>query len=343
MIWLLACAPRPPDIVLVVVDTLRADHLSLYGHGNPTSPKIDALAKSGGHFTRAYSHSGWTLPSFASLFTGLYPHEHGVVRDAAANARFGRLDDAVETLAEKLQARGYRTGAFVNNTFLAPEFNLQQGFDRWDWVAASHDRHRSAHDTVTAALAWKAEQSGPSFTLVHFMEPHLGYRPTAPARGRFAKIGGEPFELPFDPPTATRRAWANGDAPMPDGRDRRYIRDLYDEEILLVDYAVGELVAGLDLEKTAVLLTADHGEELWDRGGYEHGHSLHDELTRVPLVVAGRVPVKGEQEGVVDHRMLFGGILALAGAPGPSLWDTPGPGWTVAENCLYGEDRKSVV
>ena len=121
-------AGAQPDIVLVVIDPLRADHLSCYGHDRPTSPNIDAIASSGLLFERAYAHSGWTLASFTSLFTGLLPHQHRVGRAPGDASQFGRLAPEVVTLAEAVGAAGYATAAVMNNTFLAPEFGLNQGF-----------------------------------------------------------------------------------------------------------------------------------------------------------------------------------------------------------------------
>ena len=144
-----AAPPDPPDIVLVIVDTLRADHLGFAGHSRATSPNMDALAASGATFTRAYSQSGWTLASVSSLLTGLLPHEHLAVRDSVERDRYGVLSPDTVTLAEALRTAGYATGAVVNNAFLAPVFQLNQGFDTYDWQGAWPDHHRSAADTVT--------------------------------------------------------------------------------------------------------------------------------------------------------------------------------------------------
>ena len=188
----------PPDVVLVVIDTLRADHLSLYGHGRATSPNIDALAQGGTWWHRAYAGSGWTLASFATLLTGQHPFQHRVGRDPANPAKFGRLGEDVTTLPEILGAHGYTSAAFMNNAFLAGEFGLQQGFDRYDWRPSTNQLHRSADEAVADALAWKAEQVGPSFTMIHFMEPHMDYRAPDDVRGTFASME-EPRELVAQP------------------------------------------------------------------------------------------------------------------------------------------------
>ena len=189
------------NLVWVVIDTLRADHVSLSGHrcgaSNPaekerkTTPNLDRLASQGAYALRAYSQSGWTLTSMASLLTGLYPHQHRVGRDPSDAAKFGRLQDDVTTFAEMLQGAGYATGAVVNNTFMAPEFRMNQGFDFYDYQGATNDKHRSAQDTVVAGLSWMNKQKDPAFLVVHFMEPHLEYRPPADILGTFS-----PTEIP---------------------------------------------------------------------------------------------------------------------------------------------------
>ena len=349
-------AARPPDIVLVVVDTLRADHLGVYGHSRPTSPHIDALAREGAWYSRAYSSSSWTLPSFASLLTGLFPHQHLVVRDDTDPARFGVLQPEVLTLAEALKAQGYSTAAVMNNAFLAPQFHLDQGFDLYDWQGAWPTRHRSADDTVSAGLTWLNAQKGPSFLLLHFMEPHMAYAPPEDLRGTFAPKDSPPLPYPFVPTPQQSSDWMSGRF-QPTDEVKDYMGRLYDEEILAVDRAVGTLSEGLHArgwEHTALVITADHGEEHWDHGGFEHGTTLYGELSRVPIIAAGAVPARGEVHTVVQHVDLVAGLLSLAGAPplagsrGVNLWslsDKPGKPNRVAlsEGVLYGEDAVSLV
>ena len=172
---------------MVVIDTLRADHLSLHGYERPTSPRLDALAKDGLWFNRAYAQSGWTLASFASLLTGLYPHQHNVSRDGCLPDQFGRMAPATVTLAEALKASGYATAAWMNNTFLAPDFGLNDGFDVYDYQGATNTTHRSGPETVAAGLAWlDTLEKANSFLMLHFMEPHLDMR-HPDIHGTFAK------------------------------------------------------------------------------------------------------------------------------------------------------------
>lgn len=369
-LWLAACSADPdpsvprsfglrPDIVLVVVDSLRADHLGVYGNARPTSPNLDALAEAGGWFRRAYAHSGWTLPSLASLLTGQLPHQHRVGRDPFRSDRFGRLPADAETLAELLRLAGYRCGAVVNNTFLAPAFGLQQGFEgHYDYRGASRWEARSAETSVDAALEWFREQAPPRFLLLHLMEPHLSYDPPESVRHRFTGRGAPPLELPFVPDELFDQLRSGAAALGDDELD--YVRKLYDEEILATDRALGrffESLAGPTHEEGDLLLvvTSDHGEEFFDHGGFGHGHTLYSELTRVPLIARGPGVPRGAIDTIVQHVDLFLGILAVAGvAPPPGARGVDlfalargeveaGPRSALSENVLVGEPLVSLV
>ncbi|MBN1334974.1 MAG: sulfatase [Deltaproteobacteria bacterium] len=357
-VGLAACTPPPPprpDIVLFVVDALRADALPAWGYDRPSAPHLDDLAARGVVFERAFSHSSWTLPAFASLLTGRLPSEHGAVRDPADRLRFGRLDPDLPTLATLLYDAGWRTAAWVNNVFLAPEFALGRGFDTWDYEGAVGFQERSGTATVDAALAWLDAGSGPAFLLVHVMEPHLPYL-ASPVRGRFAGPPPAPFSLPFG--DAEILDAIQGRTRVPDDAGRAWIRATYDEEVLDADRALGRLLDGLAargrLEGTVVAFTADHGEEFWDHGGFEHGHTLYGELLHVPLVLAGPGLGAGRVAVPVQHADLFRTLLALAGvspppdvagadlgasAIGPALASRP----ILSEDCLYGPARLAVT
>ena len=346
---------RPPDVVLVVIDTLRADHLPAYGYGRDTAPALSAIAREGLRFTRAYAQSGWTLASMATLFTGLYPHQHRVARDGCQPEAFGYLDPARVTLAEALRARGYRAGAWVNNTFMAPTFGLNQGFEPYDYVGATNDTHRTAAETVDRGLAWLDRPEGagqPAFLVLHFMEPHLDYAPPADLRGTFTQgpPAGRLGSIPLGA-FQTRQA-------TPTEAEKAYMVDLYDEEIRAADRGLAALVAGLEargrLDNTLLIVTADHGEEFWDHGGFEHGHALWSELTRVPLVLRGPgVPKNARNDTVVEHVDLVRGIAAATGAQldpavgGVSIFDVasgpPLPRTALSENCLYGPSCVSIT
>ena len=346
--------PVPPDVVLVVIDTLRADRLGAYGGGATTSPSIDQMAAEGLRFDRAYAQSGWTLASFTSLFTGLLPHQHRVGRSPTDPDRFGRLPPARTTLAEVFQAQGYATAAVANNTFLAPEFGLHQGFDSYDWQGARNDAHRSADETVAAALAWLNAQPGPAFVVVHMMEPHLDYLPPDWA---VAAVGApEAPQVPTPLTHGALKAAVDSGTLRTDGVDREGILARYDAEIRVADRAVGTLRAGIAARgrPTLTVLTSDHGEEFWEHGAFEHGHSLHGELVRVPLIATGPGLAVGTVSTVVQHLDVFQGLVATAGAARPpetqgasvfavaAATDVPDR-VAIAENTLYGDPLVSIV
>ncbi len=355
---LLACsattpAPPPqPDVVLVVVDTLRADHLSLYGHSRATSPTLDALSNEAQVFERALAHAGWTLPAMASILTGRLPSEHQATRDPKDVLRFNRMDEQLPTLASLLAQQGYRTGAWVNNTYMAPEFALDKGFEVYDYHGSGAWEGRNAADTVRAALAWLEASEQPAFAFVHIMEPHYPYLPPPHLQRRFTGPEEPPVDLLFFSATelATNARWVKSFEP----EQQAWIRRLYDEEVLAADEAIGELVAGLRAQgrwdRTVLAVTADHGEELWDHGAFEHGHALYGELIRVPLLL--RVPglAPGRDDRLVQHADLFQTLLATAGATAPpqARGDDlralpPGERAVLSEDCLYGPPRLALT
>lgn len=345
-----------PDVILVVIDTLRADHLGLYGHDRPTSPNLDAFAKDALVFDRGYAQAGWTLASFASLLTGQYPHQHRVARDSKDPARFGCLTPDQVTVPEMMAAAGYQTAAFVNNTFVAPEFGLKQGFSVYDYNGATNDKIRPATETVDRMLGWldgtAADQ--PVFTLVHMMEPHLDYAPSEGFAGTFTAGLARPAALgPAQGSFFALRETKQ--VPAPEVVD--YMERLYDEEILAADAALGALFDGLKsrgrYQDAVVVVTADHGEEFWDHGKFEHGHALWSELTRVPFVVKAPGVAPGRVPTVVEHVDLARGLLMRAGAPiaasvqGEDLFAVaaapPRSRLSLQENCMYGFPCISVI
>jgi peptidyl-prolyl cis-trans isomerase A (cyclophilin A) len=340
----------PPDVILVVIDTLRADRLGTYGYTRPTSPRIDALAKESLVFDRAYANAPWTLPSFASILTGLLPHDHKVGRDPVRVSTYGRVENDLETLAELAKTKGYRTAAYVNNSYLAREFGFQQGFDVYDWVGASDEVYRSDRDTVDKALAWlttgdATTPRAPAFVLIHFMEPHMDYGVNEKLRGTFAPTTNPPVPVPFGPQDVWG-PWMTG-AVTPPPEVQTYVKALYDEDVLDADQGVGALLDRIgNRPNTIIAVTADHGEEQWDHGGFEHGHSLHSELLHVPLIVHGPGIEPKRVATPVSHVDLFQGLvhrIGITSVPGTSGDDlfavadaAPPDRPIVSENIAYG-------
>ena len=257
---------RPtPNVVFIMVDTLRPDRLGIYGHEKETSPNLDAYAAKGMVFERAYAHSGWTLPSTVSMMTGLYPHEHRVGRAPDSPSEFGSLPKERMTMAEVFTTAGYGTMAVVNNTFLAPDFGLAQGFETFDYRGADNQDIRSAKESTDVALDWWGSTEGPKFLFWHVMEPHMDLLPPKETRGTF--VSNPSVKVPFGFNQAAKITEAGAD------RDTNQVADvfsLYDEEVLAVDQQLKRLVEGIVLKDTIFVFTSDHGEEFWEHNDFEH-------------------------------------------------------------------------
>jgi arylsulfatase A-like enzyme len=352
-------APGSP-VVLVMVDTLRADHLGSYGYARPTSPEIDRWAERGVLFERAFATAPWTLPSAASLMTGREPLHHGAGRFAQGRGQRRRrvnlaLDESVPTLAALLHEHGYASAGFVTNTFLRPNFGLGRGFDTYDSTGHKGSSLRPAGPMVDAALAWiDAQDDAPFLLFLHLMDPHLPYDPPAPARGRFAAQPAGRLSGPIRGLDAVKRAW-----PPLDTAERAYVAARYDEEIAYVDMQVGRFLDALEqrgvMQRALVVFVADHGEEFWEHGGFEHGHAFHQELLHVPLVFwaprlrPGRIAAPVSLVDVLPTLLDALGLPAPAGLDGVSLWPAlcggraPEGREILAQNSLRGPDRRVLV
>lgn len=278
-------APRPqrtPNLVLITVDTLRADHLEAYGYRRPTAPQTARLAASGVRFAAAVSQAPWTLPSMASLHSGLYPLQHGAFEAETA------LPEAAETLAERLQAVGYGTVAVVSHEFVAAKHGFGQGFDVFDESnVLGHDAVTSRDLTLTA-LSRLGEVQEPFFLWVHYFDPHFTYV-------RHPDVGfadGYTGALPEQITSGRLIGEERRDTRMAD-YDLAYVEAVYDEEIAHTDTWIGRLWEGIDdrygVDDTIAIITADHGEYFLERGRFFHGKDVYRELVNVPLVIAGAV------------------------------------------------------
>lgn len=360
LIGLTACrAPIPQrvsDVVVVVVDTLRADHLGLHGYARPTSPEIDGWARRGVVFEHAWSSAPWTLPAMASLLTGRWPSVHGAGSRAAQSdwAQARRLGPDLPTLAGELGRSGWRTAAVVNNVFMAPGLGLARGFATYDYRPAGIGRGRRAGEAVDASLGWlDAQPPGtPVFLLVHLFDPHLPYDAPPPHAGRFSSAFAATPLRPAQPQDVRRRRAALS------AGERSFVTAAYDEEVAATDAQVGRLLAGLEtrgrLKRALVILTADHGEELFDHGGFEHGHSTYQEVLRVPFV-AWAPGLRPRRESVpvslvdVLPTALEATGIARPETDGRSLWPLltrgaqPGPRLLAAEGTLRRPERRALL
>ncbi len=321
-----ACGPAQPErpnVLLVIVDTLRADKLGCYGNERGLTPNIDRLAAEGAVFESASSHAPWTLPATASLLTSLYPRQHGA---GGSLPRFTRLGRGIDTLPAVFRRAGYATASIVNVAFLGPDFGLTRGFEHVDVKSfESNRRVRRAERTTDAALGWldQRDAARPFFLLVHYFDPHAVYDPPQPFRRRFAAAADrEREDFVFGTREHMIALRAGRLALRADVIARA--EALYDAEIAYTDSHVGRLLEGLDARdlgsSTAVVFTSDHGEEFLEHDGFEHGHTLYSELCHVPLIVRARgAPAARVPQGV-GHVDVAPTLTELSGLPTPDTW-----------------------
>lgn len=286
-----AATNQPPEaprsILLVTVDTLRADHLSSYGYARNTSPEIDALGKKGVRFERVYSPAAFTPQAIPAMLAGRYPSEL-----KRTYSHFSRYPKGNRFIAERLQEKGYRTAGVVSHFYFRKTYGLGQGFDEWD-VSPIPANDSSIDDKVTgeavtrAAVRWlekNRERKEPFFLWVHYLDPHKNYL----KHPKYSTFGNAP-------------------------------QDLYDGEIAYTDAQIGTLLRAFEkhpaAQRAAILFSADHGEGFGDHGYRFHGRGLYDDQTRVPLVVywPGIVPgVRKHPVSLIDVGPTIGALAGLA-------------------------------
>ena len=308
--------PNAELVCVVVVDTLRRDALGCYGREDARTPRIDALAAEGVRFDQAITTSGWTLPSVASLLTGTWPSLHKALGKVS---RLTPITTDLPVAAEVYGAAGYTTIGLANAAFLSPLLGLDRGFDSFDHKHAYNWDIRRADATVDAALARVSEHEGEKiFLLVHIFDAHLDYDPPDGYLSPFVGERRHP-EPPLSMKECNGLRRQDGESP-PTEEDLAYIRGLYQGEISFVDLCIGRLVDGLEelgrWENTTFVLTSDHGEEFWEHGGFEHGHTLYDELVRVPLVLRSAKTAASDLR-VVDRQVRIIDIM-------PTLFELSG-------------------
>jgi arylsulfatase A-like enzyme len=312
--------------VLLTVDALRADELRAFNPNALSHPHLDAFLDESVVFTQARSAGPWTKPSFASMLTGLSPLVHGATQTESL------LPPAVRTLAERLHQARFLTFGVGNNPFLTSPFGFGQGFDRYlffpqpglgsslgaQWLVRARWRQLNANteELTDTAISWLNELSDRRFFLwLHILDPHVPYSPP-------------PAYLPPGPAPARIGTFWNGTLAVrsgliaPSAEERRWLRALYDAEVRYVDDNVGRLMGALHTlhldDRCVVAFASDHGEEFWDHGGYEHGHTLYDDVIHVPL--AFRLPngaKTGRIEVPVSTESMTATLLELLGLETP--------------------------
>ena len=360
-----APAPAPPNVLLISADTLRADRLSLYGYGRPTSPHLDAWAEACGvTFDTAVASSPWTLPSHTTLFTGLDALTHGVNYPVP-------VPDAFTTLAERLRAAGYSTYAVTGGGYLSPHYGLAQGFDRFlRWGDQPRASRELEAGIAAAQKILAAHRQGPFFLFLHTYETHTPYRPRQPYLS--ALRGEEPREYPR--PVSERNhkrrpqegmvqrrqwIWQEGPrlyqgAPLT-AAERALAADFYDSSVAFLDAQLGRLLAGLRSagrdRDTLVILTSDHGESLGEHGLVGHTN-LYDTDLLVPVVMAlpgcdgggRRVATQVRSADILPTVLDLAGLEIPAGLDGTSLLPLvdgsaegfPREAWSYAATTNYG-------
>ena len=301
-------ADRRPNVVLYVVDTVRADRLGVYGYEKTTSPRLDAFAAGAVVFENAYAQSSWTRPAMASLFTGLLPPAHRTV------GRRSVLPEDATTLAEILAANGYEGMGLVRNPNVGRAFGFAQGFTRFR--SEDRDRDETMLERVRLWLDERQDAGAPFFLYLHAIDPHGPYDP-APEFEQMFDAGDAPAHYR----TVRYLLELNGGEVEPDEGTAEALSRLYDAEVAQNDRAFGELLDELEArglaEDTAVIHVSDHGEEFEEHGRWEHGVSLYEEVLRIPLVM--RLPGVPAQrvEPPAQHVDVLPTLLGYLGIEAP--------------------------
>lgn len=311
---------QPWNVILIGIDTLRLDHVGLPGapaYERDLTPHLRQLAARGCSFSHAISQAPWTMPAFASIFTGRYPQEHGAV------SLLGRLRQEEICLAEVLANAGYATGAVVTHVYVDREHGFAQGFDSFDQqYSVGHHAITSRGVTDEGIKFIEERSSDPFFLFLHYFDPHYEYRDHPDETYADAYEGWLLLE-----PNAINNLRRKRHLLAQD--DIQYLVDLYDEEIAYTDREIGRLMQRVErlglAENTLIVVVADHGEEFMERGWLGHSITMHEEVIRVPLLIvlpdgtgAGRLV-----EDLVETRSVFTTVLDVLGIAIPPTTSAP--------------------
>jgi arylsulfatase A-like enzyme len=268
--------PEGPNVILITIDTLRADHIGAYGYERNTSPNIDKLAQKGVLYEYAYAQAPWTMPSMSSMHTSYYPTQIKI-----KNIR-SKIHDNLITLAEYLRDNFYKTSAVISNIVVSDIFGFDQGFDTFDQTPLRARDELTSHLVTDNAIEYIADNRDDKFFLwLHYMDPHSDYihHPEIDYAQDYRGLLGK----------SLHSADLNKFRHSLDIEDLEYIKDLYDEEISYTDMHIGRVLDSLDKyglkENTVIIITADHGEEFLERTRFGHNKTVYQELIHVPLII----------------------------------------------------------
>ncbi len=375
-----------PNVLVISIDTLRADHLGSYGGTWGLTPSLDRLAADGVRCREAITSAPWTLPAVGSLMTARYPRHHGAGQLTNRRDPLGRsaLPPDAWTLATALHADGYRTHAVVTNPYLALRYGFGQGFDGYENLTIESEYFVASRDTTaTRLLEWIAPAavigdrgdtvsaratrwlertgtSGPFFLWLHYIDPHPPYSRAGVTRHKSFRgdslLGAQAAPVADLTLTSTDAARLRSGELRLTEPEKDAVRGLYRDEVASVDAAVGRVLDTLDRlglgERTLVVVVSDHGEEFWEHGGVEHGHTVYEELVHVPLLMRwpGHLPAGKVVEPVVRMTDVAPTILDLLGLPPAPAADgftmmplvrgeESAPRVALVENMLFAEER----
>lgn len=318
------------NIVLITIDTLRADHLSCYGYERSTSPNIDRIAEKGIIFKNAIAPSSWTVPSMVSLFTSLYPINHGVIHGfVKINKVYDQevFSDELTTLAEILKSHGYTTFGVFANLHLSKKFGFARGFDYF------RNLYFSPAPTVNKIVySWedKIKKSANFFLWIHYFDPHEPYHSKSPWIERYApKTLTQKLNLSTKPMLELTRLIP---AFKKDSQALSHLIALYDSEINYVDLYIGKLIQKFELgNNTLIIITSDHGEEFLEHGYVGHANNLYQETIHIPLII--KLPYSTNKEVIekpVNLVDIMPSILSMLNTNPPeqtlgkSFWEKKG-------------------
>ncbi|MFH1675472.1 MAG: sulfatase [bacterium] len=329
------------QVIVLCIDTLRTDHVGCFGGSGGMTPSLDKLAKEAISFSSCESACPWTLPSVAATITGKYP---GII---AADSVSEHLRSEETTLAELFHEKGYRTASITNNHYVSAAVGFFQGNE-----SQRESPKAPADEEVDAALEWIGKHLDENFYLyIHFFDPHVPYQPPEPYLTRFKRGSGR-FEKVFESPNEVR----SGELVLTDS-EKEQLRGLYNGCVAFSDAELGRMIDKLKelntWDNTMLVVFADHGEEFWEHGGFEHGHSMYDEVTRVPLFI--KVPgvqpaMRSDRVSLIDvvpTIINWAGLSVPEGLNGKNIlspdYDQKDERRFFIEGCIHATESKAIV